>query len=158
PHHKARRERPGHRRLPRPRTGPRQPLGRYPRRHLQPGGDLLLLPHRADAVQRGDGGPETDLAPNAPAQADSSAAPGSSRRTRGGRREDEGHGPGAALPDASGGRRGADAVDEDTNPTPAGGRDAPAEPGGDGKRARGGEYPGGDAPTVVGYDTEPWDA
>ena len=38
------------------------------------GGDVLLLPDRPDAVRRGHGGAEADLAPDAPAQADRAAS------------------------------------------------------------------------------------
>ena len=44
-----RRERAGHGRLPGARAGARQPRRRHPGGHLQPGGDVLLLPDRPDA-------------------------------------------------------------------------------------------------------------
>ena len=40
----------GHARLHRPRADPRRPVGRHPRRHLQPGLHALLPPDRRPAV------------------------------------------------------------------------------------------------------------
>ena len=90
----------------RPGAGPRQPRRRYPRRHLQPGRHVLLLPDRPHAVRRRDGGPEADLAPDEGAAAHprppARDAPGA-----GGRRgEDDGQAGRGALPEAGRGVRG----------------------------------------------------
>src|SRR5262249_24582026 len=116
------------------RAGAEQPRRRHSGRHLQPGGDLLLYPDGPDAVRRGDGGPEADLAPDPPAQVHSLAEAGGPGGADGGHRPDDGQGYQPALPEAGGRDRRPGAVDADADSAAAGERDAAAEPGGDGRR------------------------
>src|SRR5262249_4525164 len=96
------------------------------------GRDLLFLLDGTDAVRRRDGGPETDLAPNAATEVDQDRPAGRAGRCGGRGRKDDGKGRGPAVPDAARCGRGLSAVDAGADSAASGNGDAAAEPCGHG--------------------------
>ena len=99
-----------HARLHRPRADPRRHERRHPGRHLQPGLHALLPPDRPPAVP-GESALRHLPGPHLPRRRPAEPRPsGGARRAGGAGGQDDGQGPGPAVPDAGRGRPGPRAV------------------------------------------------
>ena len=108
-----------------------QPRRRRPRRHLQPGGDVLLPARRPEPASTAGPPMEKILcAPDPAAPADPRSPAGGARGDGGGPRADDGQGPGAALPDRRRGRRGPGALGSVARRRPGATQETALPPGG----------------------------